>query len=100
MDGGDRTKTLTTWGAVTKMWSLSCDNTTKVHHHKLHTPSLRLNITEIHFSRRGGQCVSTMLRKTPYLEVFRTPAELTLAFMALDREGWDRGLPEVPAIFL
>lgn len=40
-----------------------------------------------------------MSRNTPYLEVFRTPAELTLAFIALDRGGWDRGLPEVLSIF-
>lgn len=42
-----------------------------------------------------------MLRNTVealYLEVFRTPAELALVFMALGIGGWDRGLPEVPSI--
>lgn len=97
--GGDKTQILTTWGAVKKMWSLSHDNITKVHHHKLHTEaSLRLNIRKIHFSMRGGQCGSTVFRNTPYLEVFRTSTELALVFIALDTGGWDRGLPEVPSI--
>lgn len=80
--GGDKTQILTTWGAVTKMQSLNYDNITKVHHHKLHTASLRLDIRKTHFPMRGEQCVTTMLRNIPYLEIFRTPAELAVVFMA------------------
>lgn len=36
--------------------------------------------------------------EAPYLQVFRTPAELALVFTALDTGGWDRGLPEVTSI--
>lgn len=98
---GDITQILTMWEAVTKMWNLSNSNITKIHHHKLQPASLRLNIRKICFPRRGGQCVSMMLRNTveaPSLEDIRMPAEPALMFVTLHRGGWARGPPEVPSI--
>lgn len=75
---GDTKQILTTWGAVTEMWSLNNDNITKIHHHKLQPASHRLNIRKIYFPRREGQCVRMMLKnivEVSFLEAVRMPAE-------------------------